>query len=393
MREVVIVAAARTAIGKFGGALMGTPAWKIGSVVIKEAVSRAGIDPSAVDEVIMGNVLQSGQGQGPARRAAVTAGLPHSVPAFTVNRICGSGLEAVNLGAAMILAGNAEVVIAGGMENMSDAPYILESARWGSKMGHGKLIDSMLSEALTDAFDDIHMGITAENLAERYGVSRSEQDEFAAASQQKTEAALAKGVFKDEIVPIEVSVSKKETRLFAVDEYPRPGVTAASLAALRPAFKEGGTVTAANSSGINDGAAALVLMERRAAEKCGAKVLALYKGGACAGVDPRYMGIGPAESTRKALAGCGLSLGEIGLIEANEAFAAQALSVGKELGWDPRRVNVNGGAIALGHPVGASGARILVTLLYEMRRRETRYGLATLCVGGGMGVSTIVERA
>ncbi|MFA6508543.1 MAG: acetyl-CoA C-acetyltransferase [Treponemataceae bacterium] len=393
MREVVIVAAARTAIGKFGGSLMGIPAWKLGSIAIAEALSRAGLDPNIVDEVIMGNVLQSGQGQGPARQAAVNAGLPHSVAAMTINRICGSGLEAVNTGAAKIIAGEVDAVVAGGMENMSDAPFLLDSARWGYRMGHGKLVDSMLSEALTDAFDGLHMGVTAENLAERYGISRGEQDEFAAASQEKAETALKNGVFQKEITPVEVVLGKKETRKFIVDEYPRAGITAASLSSLKPAFKENGTVTAGNSSGINDGAAVLILMEKKAAKERGIPILAKFVVGASAGVDPRFMGIGPVFSTRKVLSRSRIDLKDIGLIEANEAFAAQSLAVGKELGWDPARVNVNGGAIALGHPVGASGSRILVTLLYEMLRREVRFGLATLCVGGGMGVSTIIERA
>jgi acetyl-CoA C-acetyltransferase len=392
VREVVIVGAARTAIGKFGGSLAGIPAWKLGATAIAAALERSGASPSAVDEVIMGNVLQSGQGQGPARQAALAAGLPVSVSAMAINRICGSGLEAVNTAAAKILSGEADLVVAGGMENMSDAPYLAESSRNGLRLGHGRLADSLLLDALTDAFDGCHMGVTAENLAERYGISRTAQDEFAAESQAKAERALKEGVFMPEIAPIEVLIGKKETASFAVDEYPRSGVTVEALAALKSAFKEGGTVTAGNASGINDGAAALVLMERGAAEKAGLLPLVRFVAGAAAGVEPRYMGIGPAESTRKLLRRCGVDLDRIGLIEANEAFAAQSLAVEKELGWDRSRVNPNGGAIALGHPVGASGARILVSLVFELRRRGERYGLATLCVGGGMGVSALIER-
>ena len=391
MKDIVIASACRTPIGKFGGALADTPVMDLGAVVLGEALRRAGIDGRQVDEVIMGHVLQAALGQGPARQAAVKAGIPESVPVMAVNNICGSGLKAVNLAAAMIAAGDADVVLAGGMENMSAAPYALPQARYGYRMNNGQLVDTMVNDALTDAFERYHMGITAENLAEAYSISRQEQDEFAAGSQQKAAQAMSAGKFADEIVPVEIRV-KKETIPFDTDEYPRKGVTAEGLAKLRPAFKPDGTVTAANASGINDGAAGVLLMSADKARSLGVTPLAHIRAYASAGVDHKIMGIGPVYSTRKALDKAGLNLSNIDLIEANEAFAAQAIAVGKELGWDSAKVNVNGGAIALGHPVGASGARILVTLLYEMQRQNVRYGLATLCVGGGMGVSTIVER-
>jgi len=391
MKDIVIASACRTPIGKFGGALADTPVMDLGAIVLGEALRRAGIDGRQVDEVIMGHVLQAALGQGPARQAAVKAGIPESVPVMAVNNICGSGLKAVNLAAAMIAAGDADVVLAGGMENMSAAPYALPQARYGYRMNNGQLVDTMVNDALTDAFERYHMGITAENLAEAYSISRQEQDEFAAGSQQKAAQAMSAGKFADEIVPVEIRV-KKETIPFDTDEYPRKGVTAESLAKLRPAFKPDGTVTAANASGINDGAAGVLLMSADKARSLGVTPLAHIRAYASAGVDHKIMGIGPVYSTRKALDKAGLNLSNIDLIEANEAFAAQAIAVGKELGWDSAKVNVNGGAIALGHPVGASGARILVTLLYEMQRQNSRYGLATLCVGGGMGVSTIVER-
>ena len=391
MKDIVIASACRTPIGKFGGALADTPVMDLGAIVLGEALHRAGIDGRQVDEVIMGHVLQAALGQGPARQAAVKAGIPESVPVMAVNNICGSGLKAVNLAAAMIAAGDADVVLAGGMENMSAAPYALPQARYGYRMNNGQLVDTMVNDALTDAFERYHMGITAENLAEAYSISRQEQDEFAAGSQQKAAQAMSAGKFADEIVPVEIRV-KKETIPFDTDEYPRKGVTAESLAKLRPAFKPDGTVTAANASGINDGAAGVLLMSADKARSLGVTPLAHIRAYASAGVDHKIMGIGPVYSTRKALDKAGLNLSNIDLIEANEAFAAQAIAVGKELGWDSAKVNVNGGAIALGHPVGASGARILVTLLYEMQRQNSRYGLATLCVGGGMGVSTIVER-
>lgn len=391
-REVVLAGAVRTAIGKMGGSLADVPAADLGAAVIKEALRRAGIPSEKVDEVYMGCVLQTAQGQNVARQAAVKAGLPVEVPALTVNNVCGSGLKCVNMAAALIMAGEADIIVAGGMENMSAAPYALEKARYGYRMGDGTLVDTMLKDALTDAFQGYHMGITAENLAEQYGISREEQDAFAAASQQKCEAAQKAGVFKEEIVPVPVKV-KKETLDFAVDEFPRSGVTAESLSKLKPAFKrDGGTVTAANASGINDGAAAMVVMSAEKAKELGVKPLAKWVAGASAGVEPSIMGIGPAHAVRKLFDKVSLTLEDIDLIESNEAFAAQSLAVAKELGLSMDRVNVNGGAIALGHPVGASGCRILVSLLYEMKRREAKHGLATLCVGGGMGVSAVVER-
>ena len=388
--EVVLAGAVRTAIGKFSGSLSSVPATRLGAFVLAEALKRAGISGNDVDEVIMGCVLSAGQGQNPARQASIGAGIPQEVPAITVNHVCGSGLKSINMAAAQIMAGEAEVIIAGGMENMSAAPYLLPDARSGYRMNHGKLIDSMIQDALWDAFNDYHMGITAENLAEQYGITRQMQDEFAAASQQKCEAAQAAGKFADEIAPFELRV-KKETILFAEDEFPRQGITAEGLGKLAPAFKKDGTVTAANASGINDGAAAVIVMSADAARRLGVTPMAKWVGGAWAGVDPSIMGIGPVASTRKLLKKTGLTMDDMDLIEANEAFAAQALAVGKELHWNPDIVNVNGGAIALGHPVGASGCRILVTLLYELKKRNARRGLATLCVGGGMGVSTIVE--
>lgn len=391
-REIVIAGAVRTAIGKFGGSLAGIPAQELGAIVIEAALNRAGIDPALVDEVIMGQVLQAGLGMGTARQAAMRAGIPYGVPSMNINNICGSGLKAVNLAAAMIAAGDAEIVVAGGMENMSAAPYVLNKARWGYRMGNDTLIDTMIYDALTDAFAGCHMGITAENVAEHYGISRKEQDEFAALSQQKAELAISANRFADEIVPVEVKAGKKETRIFEVDEFPRPGVTREGIAGLVPAFKQGGTVTAANASGINDGAAALVVMSAEKAKNLKLPPMARIVSYGSAGVDPAIMGTGPIDATTRALEKAGLSLSDIGLIESNEAFAAQALAVGKTLGFEPEIVNVNGGAIALGHPVGASGARILVTLLHEMQKRDVKRGLATLCVGGGMGVATIVER-
>ena len=388
--EVVLAGAVRTAIGKFSGSLSSVPATRLGAFVLAEALKRAGISGNDVDEVIMGCVLSAGQGQNPARQASIGAGIPQEVPAITVNHVCGSGLKSINMAAAQIMAGEAEVIIAGGMENMAAAPYLLPDARSGYRMNHGKLIDSMIQDALWDAFNDYHMGITAENLAEQYGITRQMQDEFAAASQQKCEAAQAAGKFADEIAPFELRV-KKETVLFAEDEFPRQGITAEGLGKLAPAFKKDGTVTAANASGINDGAAAVIVMSADAARRLGVTPMAKWIGGAWAGVDPSIMGIGPAASTRKLLKKTGLTMDDMDLIEANEAFAAQALAVGKELNWNPDIVNVNGGAISLGHPVGASGCRILVTLLYELKKRNARRGLATLCVGGGMGVSAIVE--
>ena len=391
MKEIVIAGAVRTPIGKFGGTLASIPVQELGSIVIKEAISRAGITAQDVDEVIMGNVLQAGLGQGTARQAAVKAGIPYEVPAMTINNICGSGLKAVNLAASLILSGDAEIVVAGGMENMSATPYLLKNARWGYRMGSGELVDTMVYDALTDVFAGYHMGVTAENVAEQFGITRQEQDEFAAWSQQKAEKALSENRFKDEIVPIEIK-EKKNVRIFDIDEYPRAGVTAESISKLAAAFKDNGTVTAANASGINDGAAAMIVMSAEKAKQLGVKPLAKIISYASAGVDPKIMGIGPVNATRKALEKSGLTIDDIDLIEANEAFAAQAVAVGKLLNLPNEKLNVNGGAIALGHPVGASGTRILVTLLYEMQKRNSKLGLATLCVGGGMGVATIVER-
>ena len=391
-RTIVLAGAVRTAIGKMGGALSGTPAATLGSIVIKEALSRANVAADQVDEVLMGCVLQAAQGQNVARQAAIKAGLPIEVPALTLNNVCGSGLKCVNTAAAMIAAGDADIIVAGGMENMSMAPYALPQARFGYRMNNATMIDTMVNDALWDAFNNYHMGITAENLAEKYGLTREMQDEFAAASQQKCEKAQAEGRFKDEIVPVPVKV-KKETVMFEKDEGTRAGVNNESISKLRPAFKADGTVTAANASGINDGAAAVVVMSEEKAKELGVKPMAKFVVGASAGVDPSIMGIGPAASTRKALAHANMSLDQIDLIEANEAFAAQSLAVAKELNFDMSKVNVNGGAIALGHPVGASGCRILVTLLHEMQKRDdVKTGLATLCVGGGMGVTTIVEK-
>lgn len=392
MKEIVIASAVRTPIGSFGGSLAGFQAWELGAVVIQAACDRAGIRPDQVDEVFLGNILQGGQGQGPARQAALKAGIPDTVPATTINILCGSGLKAVIMAAQAIQSGDATIVVAGGMESMSNAPYLLPKARTGYRMGNGEIVDSMIHDALQCAINRYHMGITAENLAEKYGIARAEQDEFAAASQAKAVAAVESGRFDAEIVPVPIPQKKGDPVLFARDEYPRAGTTAEKLAALKPAFKKDGTVTAGNASGINDGAAALVIMSAETAEALGITPLARLTGWGTSGVDPAIMGIGPVPATRKALAKSGLTLEQLDLIEANEAFAAQSLAVGKELGWDPAKVNVNGGAIALGHPVGASGARILVSLLHEMSRREARRGLATLCVGGGMGVAAIVER-
>lgn len=392
MREVVILSGVRTAIGTFGGTLQNVRAGDLGAVVIKEAIKRAGISLDTVDEVIMGNVLQAGQGQNPARQAAMKAKLDAKVPAMTVNKVCASGLKAVVLAAQAIMCEDADVIVAGGMENMNLAPHILHKARYGYRMGHGELIDSMISDGLWCIFNDVHMGITAENLAELYGITREEQDEFAARSQQKAEKAIAEGRFEDEIVPVEIPQRKGDPIVFSRDEHPRPGTTKEKLASLRPAFKKDGTVTAGNASGINDGAAALVIASKDKASELGIKPMATVKAYASSGVEPKVMGIGPVSATRKALAKAGLNLDDIDIIEANEAFAVQSLAVGRELGWDIDKVNVNGGAIALGHPIGASGARILVTLLHEMIKRDVRFGLATLCIGGGMGLSVIVER-
>ena len=389
-KEIVLAGACRTALGKFGGTLTNTPAVELGAIVIKEAIRRAGIKPEDVDEVLMGNVLQAGLGQSPARQAAVKAGIPVEVPALTINNVCGSGLKVVNMAAAMIEAGEADVMVVGGMENMSAAPYAMPQARFGYRMNDGKLVDVMIKDGLWDAFNDYHMGITAENVAEKYGITREMQDEFSAWSQQKCEAAQKAGKFDEEIVPVPVKVNKEVVE-FKVDEFPRQGVTAEGLAKLKPAFKKDGTVTAANASGINDGAAALVIMTAEKAKELGVKPMAKFVAGASAGVDPSIMGVGPVYATRKVLKKAGMDLDQIDLIEANEAFAAQSVAVANELGLDKSKVNVNGGAIALGHPIGASGCRILVTLLYELKHSGKKTGLATLCIGGGMGVATIVE--
>lgn len=390
MREIVIASAVRTPIGSFSGSLSAVSAVDLGAAAIKAAIERAGIAAEQVDETILGCILQAGLGQGVARQSAVKAGIPVEKPAMTINMLCGSGLKAVELAFQAIACGDAEVVVAGGTESMSQAPYLLKSARSGYRMGHGEITDSMILDALTDAFHQYHMGITAENLAEKYDITREEQDAFAAASQNKAEAAIREGRFQEEMVPI-VIPGKKGDMTVAIDEFPRAGVTAEGLSKLRPAFKKEGTVTAGNASGVNDGAAALVIMSAEKAKELGIKPLARILSYASAGVDPSIMGIGPVPAVKKALEKAELTLGELDLIEANEAFAAQSLAVGKELGWDMSKVNVNGGAISLGHPVGASGARILTTLLYEMKRRDSRYGLATLCIGGGMGTAVIVE--
>ncbi|WP_226679809.1 acetyl-CoA C-acetyltransferase [Sutcliffiella horikoshii] len=389
-KEVVIVSAVRTAIGSFGGAFKDVSAPQLGSVVIKEALAKAGLAPDSVDEVIMGNVLQAGLGQNPARQAAMAAGLPQEVSSMTINKVCGSGLKAVHLATQAILAGDADIVVAGGMENMSQAPYLLKGARDGFKMGDQKLVDTMVADGLTCAFNDYHMGVTAENLCTKYELTREEQDEFAANSQQKAVQAIEDGKFKDEIVPVEVK-KKKEILTIDTDEYPRKGTTAEKLGGLRPAFKKDGSVTAGNASGINDGAAAVVVMSKEKADELGIKPLVKIVANASSGVDPSIMGIGPVTAVKKAMEKGGQSMEDMDLVEANEAFAAQALAVGRELQFDPEKLNVNGGAIALGHPIGASGTRILVTLIHEMKRREAKKGLATLCIGGGQGVATIVE--
>ncbi|MFO7274795.1 MAG: acetyl-CoA C-acetyltransferase [Symbiobacteriaceae bacterium] len=391
MREAVIVSAARTAIGSFNGTLSTVPAHELGAAVIRAVLDRAGVNPEMVDEVLMGQVLTAAQGQNPARQAALRAGIPATVPATTINKVCGSGLKTVALAAQAILAGDADIVVAGGQENMSMAPYALTQARSGYRMGHGELIDTMIKDGLWCAFEDCHMGITAENIAAEYGITREDQDAFAAASQAKAEAAIKSGRFKDEIVPVTVRTRKSEV-VFDTDEFPRFGTTVEALAKLRPAFKPDGTVTAGNASGINDGAAAVLVMSADKARELGLTPMAVIRAYASAGVEPRIMGMGPVPATRKALARAGLTLDQIDLIEANEAFAAQALAVARELQFDMAKVNVNGGAIALGHPIGASGTRILVTLLYEMKRRKSRYGLATLCIGGGQGIAMVVER-
>ena len=390
MNEVVIAGAARTPIGTFGGSFAEVPATRLGAVAIAEALKRAGVKPEQVDEVLMGNVLSAGLGMNPARQAALAAGIPDSTPATAVNKVCGSGLKTVALAAGAIMLGDAEIVVAGGMEGMSSAPYLLPKARYGYRMGHGEVTDHMIKDGLWCSLEDCHMGVTAENIAQEREISRADQDAFAAQSQQKAGRAWETGVFAEEVVPVEIQ-QRKGTLIVDKDEHLRPDTTAEVLGGLRPAFAGDGSVTAGNASGINDGGAAVVVMSRKKAEELGVKPLAAVRAYASAGVAPRVMGLGPVPATRNVLAKSGLSLDEIDLIEANEAFAAQSLAVGRELGWDWERVNVNGGAIALGHPIGASGARILVTLLYEMKRRQAKRGLATLCIGGGQGISMIVE--
>ncbi|MBD9576156.1 acetyl-CoA C-acetyltransferase [Pseudomonas sp. PDM23] len=392
MQEVVIVAATRTAIGSFQGSLSALPAHELGAAVIRSLLQQTGLDPARVDEVILGQTLTAGAGQNPARQALIAAGLPNSVPAMTVNKVCGSGLKALHLATQAIRCGDADIIIAGGQESMSLAPYVMPGARTGLRMGHAKLIDSMIQDGLWDAFNDYHMGITAENLVEKYGISREEQDAFAADSQRKATAAIEAGRFKAEITAIEIPQRKGEPLRFDTDEQPRAGTTAESLAKLKPAFRKDGSVTAGNASALNDGAAAVLLMSAAKAGELGLPVLARIAAYANAGVDPAIMGIGPVSATRRCLKKAGWQLADLDLIEANEAFAAQALSVGKELGWDASKVNVNGGAIALGHPIGASGCRVLVTLLHEMLHRDAKKGLATLCIGGGQGVALALER-
>ena len=391
MRKVVIASACRTAIGKFGGTLKDVPATELGTIVIKEAMNRAGIKPEMVEEVYMGNVIQAGNGQNPARQSAVNAGIPVEVPATTINVLCGSGLHCVNLAAKLIALGDRDIVVAGGMENMDQAPYLLTKARFGYRMNAGIMEDALIRDGLNDAFHNYHMGITAENIAEQWHLTREELDAFSVESQAKAEKAINEGRFKDEIVPVTIKTRKGDI-VFDTDEGNRPGTTMETLAKLKPAFKKDGVVTAGNASGINDGAAALVIMSEEKANELGIKPLAYWVYGDLAGVDPAIMGIGPVAATKKILAKTGWSIDDFDLIEANEAFAAQSVAVEKELKWDHSKLNVNGGGIALGHPVGCSGARILVTLLYEMQKRDVRKGLATLCVGGGMGCAAIVER-
>jgi acetyl-CoA C-acetyltransferase len=392
MEDVVIVDAVRTAIGKFGGTLAGVPAHKLGARVIAALLERTGVDAARVDEVIMGQVLTAGAGQNPARQAALEAGLPVDVPAMTINKVCGSGLKSVQLAAQAIRCGDADIIVAGGQENMNLAPHVLPGSRTGMRMGEWKLIDSMINEGLWDIFNDYHMGCTAENLVDRYNLTREDQDAFSAESQQKAEAAQKANRFAEEIIPIEIPRRRQPALVFDTDEFPRHGTTLESLAKLKPAFRPDGTVTPGNASGINDGAAAVLVTSARVARELGLQPLATIAAYSNAGVDPAYMGIGPVPATRRCLDKAGWRVDDLDLIEANEAFAAVSLAVGRELGLDPRKVNVNGGAIALGHPIGASGTRILVTLLHEMRKRDVHRGLATLCIGGGQGVALAVER-
>ena len=392
MKDVVIVSAARTPIGSFGGALKGVPTRKLGTIAIKGAVERAGIKPEMVDEVIMGVVLQGALGQNVARQMTLDAGLPIEVPAMTINKVCGSGLRAVELAAQIIKAGDADIIVAGGAENMSATAYAMPSARWGARMNNAQMVDMMVNDGLWDAFNGYHMGITAENVAEQWGITREQLDEFSVISQNRAEEAIKAGKFKDEIVPVEIPQRKGDPIVFDTDEFPKFGTTIDKVAKLKPAFKKDGIVTAANASGINDAGAAVVVMSKEKADELGIKPLCSIKAYASAGVDPSIMGVGPVPASRKALDKAGLAIEDIDLVEANEAFAAQSLAVRKDLNLDPEKTNVNGGAIAIGHPIGASGCRILITLIYEMMKRDSKYGLATLCIGGGMGTALIVER-
>jgi acetyl-CoA C-acetyltransferase len=391
MSEVVIVAAARTAVGKFGGTVAKIPAAELGAHVIKGLVAKTGIDPALISEVLMGQVLTAGVGQNAARQAVIKAGLPDMVPAMTINKVCGSGLKATHLAAQAILCGDADIVIAGGQENMSASPHVLSNSRDGFRMGDAKLVDTMIVDGLWDVYNQYHMGITAENVAKKFNVSRTEQDEFAMASQNKAEAAQKAGKFKDEILPLEIA-SKKGTLVFDSDEYIKPGTTLESLSSLRPAFNKEGTVTAGNASGLNDGAAAVMMMSAQKAQQLGLKPLAKIKAYASAGLDPTIMGMGPVPASQRCLQKAGWTHKDLDLMEINEAFAAQAIAVNKEMGWDTSKINVNGGAIAIGHPIGASGCRVLVTLIHEMIRRDAKRGLASLCIGGGMGVALAIER-
>ena len=391
MREVVIVSAARTPIGSFGGTLKSTPTVTLGAIAVKEAIKRAGITPEMVEEVVLGCVLQAGLGQNVARQISMAAGIPKEVPSMTINKVCGSGLRSVGLAAQIIKAGDADIVVCGGAESMSMAPYAIPSARWGARMNDNKIVDVMVNDGLTDAFNKYHMGITAENVAEQWGLTREQLDEFSVKSQQKAEAAIKAGKFKEEIVPVEIPQKKGDPIVFDTDEYPKFGASLEKMAKLKPAFKKDGVVTAANASGINDSGAALVVMSKEKADELGLSYLCKVKSYASAGVDPSIMGVGPIPSSKKALEKAGLTVDDIDLFEANEAFAAQSLAVGRDLKIPEEKLNVNGGAIALGHPIGASGARNLITLIYEMKKRNSKYGLATLCIGGGMGTALIVE--
>ena len=392
MRDVVIVSAARTPIGSFGGALKSVPTRTLGAIAVKEAIKRAGIKAEDIDEVVLGCVLQGALGQNVARQIAMDAGIPKEVPAMTLNKVCGSGLRAISLAAQMIKAGDADIVVAGGAENMSMAAYAVPSARWGARMNNTKMVDMMVNDGLWDAFNDYHMGITAENVAEQWGLTREDLDAFSVASQEKAEAAIKAGKFKDEIVPVEIPQRKGDPINFDTDEHPKFGSTMEKVGKLKPAFKKDGIVTAANASGINDAGAAVIVMSKEKADELGLTPMCTIKSYASAGVDPSIMGIGPVPSSQKALEKAGLTIDDIDLIEANEAFAAQSLAVGKDLGIDPAKLNVNGGAIALGHPIGASGCRILITLIHEMAKRDAKTGLATLCIGGGQGTAIVVER-